>query len=512
MINKKGLTLVELLAVIILLGLISAAIAVPIVSLIGKNSAKLNEATLKTLYSTTELYMEKYSNTYKKIDGNIYYITMEQLIENDFLDKDYLNAFNDKTLSKNTQIKVTVNSGEYAYEISTNQINNIKNKYDSLDISSTYNYNDGTYIMGTNENNYVQYNGFIWRIMGVNSDGTIRLVMDELATSLIYSDSIGYDQSYVREWLNNYFVSRLKFNDIIKKESWYYNAPASASNTTIDKTISVKDSVGLISVEEFNLSLVSSTSYLKGQPYGLLNQRGTYFYTTVNSSKVPASSNITTAIFVKPVINIFASTVVVDGTGTSSSPFILNESNSVNANRSLKAANIAVGSYIRMDSKLYRVVNKESDRLKLISYDYLGVNAIYASTIFNTTNGVGKTLSTATLSNKFLNDNVFVGDPYIAGSNYKNTVFKKKNIVSNVKASVPVLGEIMTTSMYPASRHTGCYWAINNCSNSTAYAICSTSASVSSISTSLPIIYTGYISTTNVISSGVGTATSPYQI
>ena len=63
MINKKGLTLVELLAVIILLGLISAAIAVPIVSLIGKNSAKLNEATLKTLYSTTELYMEKYSRS-----------------------------------------------------------------------------------------------------------------------------------------------------------------------------------------------------------------------------------------------------------------------------------------------------------------------------------------------------------------------------------------------------------------------------------------------------------------
>ena len=78
--DKRGFTLVELLGVIILIGLIILAISSPIVSLINSNSKKLDEASLKLLYTSAEQFMNKDSRTYIKTNGNVYYISLEQLI------------------------------------------------------------------------------------------------------------------------------------------------------------------------------------------------------------------------------------------------------------------------------------------------------------------------------------------------------------------------------------------------------------------------------------------------
>lgn len=513
--KKMGFTLVELLGVIILMGLISAAIATPILAQINKTSTKIDETALKLLYSDTELYMTKYSNSYKKISGNVYYITVEQLIESGLLEKEFIDSYSDSVLSKNTQIKVNVMNNSYQYEIPITQLTNIAATYNNMSVTSTYNYAGGTYIKGTNSNNYVLYNGFIWRIMGLNQDGSVKLIMDELATSLIYSSNISYPASYVRQWLNDYFISHLQYNGNIVKQKWYYKAPSSASNTNVSLTDYVEDKVGLLSVEEFNLSLSSDSSYLKSGKYGLINQSDIYFYTTYSSNNVPINGSYNSALFVKPVINVFGSTIVSGGNGTSSNPYILAEYKNSKSTKTIYDANIPLGSYLSIDSKKYRVIEKSIENTKVISYFTPTTSSIYANTdnTFNLANGAGYALnSSSSIPSKFLKTNIFLGGIYSDGLNYKNSVFSKKNIVYDVYLSLPIMGEFLTNSLYPSTLQSTCFWSLNMISSTEAYSICNAGATKANISASNSLVYTGYISSNNKIASGSGTSSDPYII
>ena len=516
--RKLGFTLVELIAVIALMGIIVLAITVPILAQINSTNDKLDEATIDLIYTTTDLYMSKHSNTYNKVNGNIYYITIEQLIESGLLDSNFLKAYSSKVLSKNTQIKVSVDNDSYTYDVNSDQLDNIYNVYNKLSVEDTYKYDNGTYIKGNYSNNYVLYNGFIWRIMGVNSDNSIRLIMDEYATSIIYSNVVDYSNSYVRNWLNDYFISRLNYNDIIKKGKWYYKS-VSNSNTVVNTTTYVEDKVGLLSVEEFNLSLNNSESYLSNNAYsGFLNQSDENFYTMANGVTI---SNVTNPFFVKPIINVLGSTIVSEGQGSSSNPYVLAEYRKDKTNMSLKDANVSIGNYIKLDDKLYRIVEKDGENIKLISYFDTAMHSNYANDgyTFNLANGSGNVLNNQIISNKVLKKNIFLGSIYSLGSNYKNTIFSKKNIVYDTYLSLPIMGEVLTTLFYPNSILNGCYWTLTLKSSNEAYQICNTGVISNHIYSydianlnNYTLIYTTYISLNNIIASGNGTSINPYVI
>ena len=55
---KKGFTLVELLGTIIILGLLTFVVAVPIVARINKNAEKINDATVKMLRESVVQYID----------------------------------------------------------------------------------------------------------------------------------------------------------------------------------------------------------------------------------------------------------------------------------------------------------------------------------------------------------------------------------------------------------------------------------------------------------------------
>ena len=49
---------------------------------------------------------------------------------------------------------------------------------------NNYSYMGGCYTKGNPNNNYIWYSGFLWRIMGINADGTVRMIVDENVTVL----------------------------------------------------------------------------------------------------------------------------------------------------------------------------------------------------------------------------------------------------------------------------------------------------------------------------------------
>ena len=118
----------------------------------------------------------------------------------------------------------------------------------------------GCYIKGNPDNNYIWYSGFLWRIMGINADGTVRLITDESLTGIPWgadNTAQNWDESYAKDWLNNYFYSRLKGNNIIAEGTWCSETTTNGSSarTTCTNNLSTETAkVGLLTIDEYNLA------------------------------------------------------------------------------------------------------------------------------------------------------------------------------------------------------------------------------------------------------------------
>ena len=113
--KKNGFTLVELLAVITLLALIAVVVITNVSSPYRSMKKDLNESEIKLIYSAAETYIQKHKNDYPTIEGNIYCITIKDLIEEGLLEDNLINAMEDSKIDTSLGIKVTVES-KVSYE------------------------------------------------------------------------------------------------------------------------------------------------------------------------------------------------------------------------------------------------------------------------------------------------------------------------------------------------------------------------------------------------------------
>lgn len=106
----KGFTLVELLAIIALLAVI-VVVTITTVSAPYQGMRKdLQESQIKLIESATETYIQKYKNEYPSIEGNIYCISLKQIVEEGLLEDHLINAMEDAKIDLNYGVKVTVES------------------------------------------------------------------------------------------------------------------------------------------------------------------------------------------------------------------------------------------------------------------------------------------------------------------------------------------------------------------------------------------------------------------
>ena len=229
--NKvKGFTLVELLAVIVILATI-LVIAVPKITDTIKNSKIASfESSAKTIAAQAE--KKKMEN---EILDNTNLITCNNLVKlsnSDYISCSiYFDSNNNalvtlygsgkfeglqiingtKENAKAEEIKAPVYgnavnyvNGLYAYDASSNGLE----KDTTSDANIRY--------VGANPNNYVEFNGEAWRIIGVFGSN-LKLVRDEILTSYSFDNKTtvqgietdygtnDWTKSYLREFLNDYY-------------------------------------------------------------------------------------------------------------------------------------------------------------------------------------------------------------------------------------------------------------------------------------------------------------------
>ena len=230
-----------------------------------------------------------------------------------------------------------------------------------------YNINGNYVYKGKNVNNYVLVDQMLFRILKINGDKTIDLVMDEYINRLEWNKELTtYDKSSVKKYLEENVLPTLNI-DRLTKTTICENQVDDLKDIKCDKTN--KDNyIRLLGVDEYLNSLSDEKTFINaGNEY-------TWLY---NTSKTNAwhttgtylSSSKTTNVYgVRPVITLRNSVTYLKGDGSEENPYILD-----------KEKEIKVGSYIDLNDDIYTVYEVGEDYLKIESDRVLKTKQIFDS-------------------------------------------------------------------------------------------------------------------------------------
>lgn len=195
--------------------------------------------------------------------------------------------------------------------------------------------NNQNYYSGADVNNYVQFSGMLWRIVGINEDGTIKLITNDSVSNVTYGNQGDYDKTNIYKWLNDYFYDHLQSKDYIVKNDWCVGDVSSATDDGCKDTKNAN--VGLLTLYEYQRATQDSSNYLASVAMGsywLANKQNDENSWVVRDSVTETfkTTDITTT---RPVINIDKNVYAEKGDGSSGNPYFLGDYTTGNSNSKL---------------------------------------------------------------------------------------------------------------------------------------------------------------------------------
>lgn len=356
--DKKTLTLIGIgISIIILLIVILITLKIIVGSAI---TTKTYEKRLKTAATT---YFEKHKNRLPKQNGGRISISIEKL-ENSGVIKSQ-----DKLLKKGVTCKggvnVSRNNNYYLYQ----PVIKCSDKYETnllytkiLEDNPLRQSSDGLYqinnyylFRGENLNNYVRFADKTWRIVRINKDNTIKLLLQDRLTSISWDDrynnekdqTIGkniYSVSRIKEKLDEYIEGNELFTDAQKAyivPSNYCIGSRKENDTKMDgssecSNILENQYLGLLAAYEYGIvSLDKDCKYIEDPEcsnYNYLAKLDAFWTITPSSEnsysvyKVNGTIGIVNArTYSKPgiVLNLSNDTLYSSGTGSEDDPYII---------------------------------------------------------------------------------------------------------------------------------------------------------------------------------------------
>lgn len=284
-------------------------------------------------------------------------------------------------------------------------------------------------------NNFVLYSGMLWRIVGLNSDSSIKMVLADNVANVNYAkDDINFNNSNIKNWLNEYFYKYLIDPDkYIKKDSTFCISPITNVNVYEECTqYSDPMAVGLLSMQDIkraNYLVQGSThNYLDG-PYGILvsnlDQNGQAIvklkgYNGVNFPK-------TNLFPVRPVINLKPDVLIVSGLGTDVSPIRIGDFTS--GKEHSKLSDRITGEVITYSGVEWRILDHDKEG---------NTRVVMMSNLLTTQNGLFKTKTVEyNTDNKIKSYNPKESGNIAEEINNEWTVYLKDDLVVEHEYSVP---------------------------------------------------------------------------
>ena len=434
--NSNGFTLIELIAVIVMMGMILLVVFPAMSRLLKSNEEKKFDSYYESVQEAIELYARTRRDELGGIDGSG---CVDDKKLSELKAYDYINEYSDEqnvtclspgdftssrlmalgidTNKEYVNVRINNNKGKISVEYSMICVRNysdpsttsllysnlvervgICETYVSTNTNSLYNEISGkytttkvgnvNYVGGTPNNNYVWYSGKLWRIISFDEvDKTIKLVANRGVTTISYNNIVegpnqsnDYSTSNIYYWLNNKFLPTLKNPEkYLEDYSWNYSGNDESAPPTSGETITSK--VGMINRYEFSTAInyIDSTErfWSISQSALLSNTTGYQFYNNdISNMPVFMYVGVRPSIVLKPNVSY-----IYGGNGTANNPYKLVGDSSGNIGDLLNSR--FVGEYVSLNNILYRISFIDANYTKLTAVNTIPIDQTIASAIEN---------------------------------------------------------------------------------------------------------------------------------
>lgn len=373
---------------------------------------------------------------------------------------------------------------------------------------------------GNTTDNYLTYSGRTFRIIGVDSENNIKLITEKEQTSIITGLENGYEKSIAKTWLNpnkEIANSGIFYNSLNNSETLLTTSNICTDviedieTITCDK-IYAEDKIGLLSLNEYK-EAGGAKSYLNnGTTWALSTSSKENNWIVLDKGDLNLNEIGYKFINIRPVITLKGTTLLVSGSGTKKEPYIIEKTTTA---KTLEDSTIS--EYITLDNYLWKIVNKETDKVKVVMEGYIKEDDTEITKKFSTSSNlysINKSSIGYYLNNDFYNSLsskglLVKGDWYI-GKSTSNDLSYLKTYTKKINNYVGLLavGDLFINEYANTFTLTGAYEAsdliyIINEENNLYADLVTNNHKIR------PAIYLNIKST---IKSGTGTETKPYVL
>ncbi len=226
--------------------------------------------------------------------------------------------------------------------------------------------------VGKDPNNYVSFNGELWRIIGVFG-GRVKIVKNEILPESMQYNTADYDdlnntivsdweRSYINKYLNTTYYNTLNitYKDMVENATWRIGGAPTSEITAAQmyayegntkgpssSSLTTKSYIGLINVSDYGYassgcyngqkvlydyesSICTSTNWLFVQGKGLMtmnpfiaNVTGPEFIHVVDYIGLVDHFNVDNHYYVRPALYLKSTVKITGGSGTKTDPYTL---------------------------------------------------------------------------------------------------------------------------------------------------------------------------------------------
>ncbi len=325
--KQKAFTLIELIAVIAILALIALIVFPAINSLLKSSKDNAYESQKAIIVKAAkEYYLENTNELPNQTENATTSIKISDLLSEGFISED--NAIDPRTNKEmKGEVVVTYKSNQYIYEFSAEETKGTIAQwfYTNSPDKAVLKAQQGIY-KGQNVNNYAKFSGKNWRILRVNSDGTIKLVMSDVYTNSVWDTANNsFNTSTVNTTLKAFYNSLSGKSSIVETDF----CTGIIGNECSERT---KTYAGLLSTADYVDASNSSNCSTDGtncNTGNYLTALSGYTLNKTSDGKVYYINNTlattvkTTSLAIRPVVTLKATAKVTGGSGQNSSPYII---------------------------------------------------------------------------------------------------------------------------------------------------------------------------------------------
>lgn len=398
----------------------------------------------------------------------------------------------------------------YLENYKVEETNSIANdiKESNKDNENFKNINSEYYFYGTDVNNYVSYSNLIWRVIKVNNDNSITMILDNSITSLANSNSS------IDKWLNK---TEEEYTGILENNLNNLNKYLTYTNTCKDVIEDTKNITCKETIEDTYITTPSLNDYVNtGGSNGFMNNEEYYYlintnnenkYWYIDSDGKLGKTDGSDVLGVKPVVTIKGTIELTGGNGTKDSPYTFEEETTL------------FGSYVKLGEDLWRIYEVNDDEIKLSLNNYLTINGTEEKYNYSQNGYYHNDTKTKTLAyylkNTYLNSLSYkdlIKETKFANGLYSNTTefdyTKVLNETVDTKVSVLSVGNpILNPELTNYFMSTG----INKNSNYIYVFQNDFKLYTKTVTTSLKIVPTITIDK-NILTKGTGTINDPLEV